>query len=245
MAAFWAGPGAAIGGLTAARLWGLTGFDEVDGAVHLVLPSGREKKGRLPFRATVHYSRRLASADVHPSRQPPRTRVARSLIDCAAWHSSDRGAQAILAASVQQRLLLPEHLAAELERNRRVRRRRLLAETVGDIAGGSQALSELDFLNRVVRPFGLPSPDRQAPRLDANGRRRWLDAVWDVARLIVEVDGAGHADILRYWQDMDRDNQLKLQGYDTLRYPAFAIRYQADYVAGQIQAALARRGVNC
>lgn len=246
VACLWAGPGAALGGLTAARLWGLRGFDANADAIELVLPPGRERKlARPALRLIVRYSRHLTVADVHPGRHPPRTRAARSLVDAAAWRYCDRGAQAILAAAVQQGLVLPEQLAAELDRNRRVHRRKLMSETIGDIAGGSAALSELDFLRYVIRPFRLPEPDRQVARADANGRRRWLDAVWEKARLIVEIDGAGHADILRYWDDMDRDNQLKMQGYDTLRYASFAVRYQPDYVAGQIRQCLRSRGIAC
>ena len=110
--------------------------------------------------------------------------------------------------------------------------------TVRDIAGGSHALSELDFVHYVIRPFRLPPPDRQAARRDSHGRQRWLDAVWEKARLIVEVDGAGHLEVMQYWDDMDRDNDLKLQGYTTLRYPAFAVRYCAAHMASQISQAL-------
>jgi len=246
VATLWAGPGAALGGLTAARLWGLRGFDDADDTIYIVLPPGREQKsGRPPLPLIVHYSRNLSQCDVHPGRQPPRTRVARSLVDAASWRLSDRGAQAVLAAGVQQGLILPGHLARELDRNTQVRRHMLMAQTVGDISGGSRALSELDFLNYVVRPFGLPMPDRQVPRVDPNGRRRWLDALWEKARLIVEIDGAGHADILQYWADMDRDNGLKLQGYSTLRYASFTVRYCPDYVASQIRMSLRDRGVEC
>lgn len=246
IAYFWAGPGAALGGLTAARLWGLRGFEANDDAIELILPPGRERKlARPPLRLITRYSRHLTDADVHPARQPPRTRVARSLVDAAAWRYSDRGAQAVLAAGVQQGLVVPSHLASELDRNRGIYRRKLMRETIGDIAGGCGALSELDFLRGVIRPHHLPEPDRQAARSDASGRRRWLDAVWEKARLIVEIDGAGHADILQYWNDMDRDNQLKLQGYDTLRYASFAVRYHADYVAAQIRLALRSRGIQC
>ena len=244
VAYLWAGPGAALGGLTAARLWGLRGFDANDDAIELILPPGSERKlARPPLRLITHYSRHLTGADVHPARQPPRTWAARSLVDAAAWRYTARGAQAILAAGVQQGLVLPEHLAGELDRNRRVHRRKLMGETIGDIAGGCGALSELDFLRHVIRPHRLPEPDRQVPRADAAGRRRWLDAVWEEARLIVEVDGAGHADILQYWNDMDRDNQFILQGYDTLRYASFAVRYHADHVASQIRQALRYRGI--
>lgn len=139
--------------------------------------------------------------------------------------------------------IVVEHLAAQLDRQKRVDRRALMLDTVADIAGGSRALSELDFLNYVIRPFKLPPPDRQVGRRDTHGRRRWLDAVWEQAKLVVEIDGAGHRDILQYWDDMDRDNGLKLQGYDTLRYAAFTIRYNAEYVAGQIGQALRDRGM--
>ena len=110
--------------------------------------------------------------------------------------------------------------------------------TIHDIAGGSHALSELDFLNFVIRPFRLPPPDRQVARRDTHGTRRWLDAIWEKARLIVEIDGAGHLGVVQYWDDMDRDNGLKLEGYTTLRYPAFAVRYCSAHVAGQIGQAL-------
>ncbi len=239
VAFLWAGPGSALAGLTAARLHGLRGFDARDEPIYLVRPPGRAlRTTRPPLRMVVHYSRCLAEGDLHPARQPPRTRIARSLVDAAAWMRTDRGAQAILAAGVQQRLVLPEHLAAEFERNERLRRRGLMRDTVADIAGGSHALSELDFLRYVIRPFRLPEPDRQVARRDTRGRKRWLDAVWEKARLIVEVDGAGHIDALQYWDDMDRDNSFKLQGYDTLRYAAFVIRYRPEYVAAQIRQAL-------
>jgi hypothetical protein len=42
---------------------------------------------------------------------------------------------------------------------------------------------------------------------------------------------------------MDRDNGFKLQGYTTFRYAAFMIRYQPDYVAGQIAQALHDSGM--
>lgn len=86
-----------------------------------------------------------------------------------------------------------------------------------------------------MRQFRLPEPDRQVPLLDERGRRRWLDAVWEGARLVVEVDGAAHTDVLTYWDDMDRGNGLQLRGYRLLRFPAWVVRYQPDYVAAEIR----------
>lgn len=242
----WAGPGAALCGLTAARLQGLRGFGESADSDHVLLPAARTARASSPpFPLVVHYSRNLTSRDIHPVRHPRQTRIARSLVDAAAWMATDRGAQAVLAAGVQQRLVRVSDLAAEVERNERLRRRKLIKATLGDIAGGSHALSELDFTRLVVRQFHLPEPNRQVPRRDGSGRRRWLDACWERARLVVEIDGAAHIDALQYWDDMDRNNDLTLGHYRVLRFPAWVIRYQPGYVAAKIRQALREAGYRC
>jgi very-short-patch-repair endonuclease len=120
-----------------------------------------------------------------------------------------------------------------------------MRETLEDITGGAHAMSEIDFTRRVVRRFGLPEPDRQVPRRDARGKRRWLDVVWEQAGLIVEVDGAAHMDVLQYWDDMDRGNDFTLKHYRILRYAAFVVRCQPEYVASQIRQALREAGYSC
>jgi very-short-patch-repair endonuclease len=243
-AVLWAGQGAVLAGLTAARLDGLQGFADLgavaDRPIHLLVPSSRSVRRKPPgLPLVVHYSIALGAADVHPMRQPSRTRTARSLVDAAAWMATDRGAQAVLAAGVQQRLVRVEDLAAVVARNQRLPRRAVVKNTLADIAGGAHALSELDF-TRMLRQHRLPDPDRQAQRLDSRGRRRWLDAVWEAARLIVEVDGIHHMGVAQYWSDMDRDNDFTLSRYRVLRFPAFVVRYNPGYVAGQIRDALGR-----
>jgi very-short-patch-repair endonuclease len=240
-AVLWAGDGAVLAGLTAAKLDGLEGFSssgDADPPIYLLVPACRSVRRKPPgLPVSVRYSTLLSAADVHPLREPRRTRVARSLVDAAAWTGSDRRAQAVLAAGVQQRLARTEDLLAVVARNQRLPRRAMIKAALDDIAGGAQALSELD-LARLIRRHRLPEPDRQAPRRDAAGRRRWLDAVWETARIIVEVDGIHHLDAAQYWADMDRGNDLTLDGYRILRFPAFAVRYNAGYVAGKIRNAL-------
>ena len=122
-----------------------------------------------------------------------------------------------------------------------LRRRQLIIQTLADIAGGSQAISELDFLRLVVRPFGLPEPSRQSARRDRRGRRRWIDAAWDDRKIAVEIDGAQHTeDPLQRWDDMERDLDLTLDGYHTLRFPAWLVRHNPGYVARRILEALSR-----
>jgi hypothetical protein len=241
-----AGPRATLAGLTAARLDGLKGFDDKrpmrETPIYLLVPVGY-KRHTPPLGLTVitHYSQFLSDADVHPTRQPRRTRMARSLIDAAAWMPTDRGAAAILSAGVQQRLARVADLSLVADRMENLRRRQLIIQTLADVAGGSQAISELDFLRLVVRPFGLPEPSRQSARRDRRGRRRWIDAAWDDRKIAVEIDGAQHTeDPLQRWDDMERDIDLTLDGYQTLRFPAWLVRNNPGYVARRISEALGR-----
>jgi Protein of unknown function (DUF559) len=223
-----------LGGLTAARLDGLSGFD--DHRIHVIVPGARRVRTYLPG-AVVHRSRLLGPEDVHPVRRPPRTRLARSLLDAAAWMGTASAARAVLAAGVQQRLVRPDDLATMLQRQQKLRRHALIGTTLADIAGGAEALSELDFC-RLTRRYRIPEPDRQVVRLDQAGKRRWLDGYWDEARLVVEVDGLWHMEAAAWWADMSRDNDLTVSGYRVLRFPAFALREHPAVVAAQIKAAL-------
>jgi Protein of unknown function (DUF559) len=243
-----AGPQSALAGLTAARLDGFKGFDDkgpfADHPIYLLVPYGYKRRTPpLGLNVVTRYSQALADADVHPKRQPRRTRIARSLVDAAAWMPTDRGAAAVLAAGVQQGLARAADLKLVADRIETRRRRKLIIEVLGDIAGGSQAISELDFLRLVVRPFRLPEPSRQSARRDRRGRRRWIDAAWDDGKLAVEIDGAQHTeDPLQRWDDMERDIDLVLDGYRTLRFPAWLIRKNPGYVARRILEALGKAG---
>jgi very-short-patch-repair endonuclease len=242
-----AGRQSALGGLTAAWLDGFTGFGDKAQVsvrpVHVIVPAGFKPRVMPPTVNTViHYSRTLTELDVHPLRQPRRTRIARSLIDAAAWMATDRGAMAVLAAGVQQRLVRVEDLRRVAERTETLKRRALIVSILGDIAGGAEALSELDFTRRVIRAFRLPEPSRQVARRDSRGRRRWIDVMWDEDKLVVEIDGAQHVeDPLQRWDDMDRDNDLQFARYRTLRFPAWLVRQHPELVASEVLKALRPR----
>ena len=165
IAVLWAGPGGALAGLTAASLDGLQGFTDrgpfAERPIHVLVPvSSPPRRTRPSLPLVVHYSRLLSADDIHPLRRPPRTRMARSLVDAAAWMATDRGAQAVLAAGVQQRLVRIADLTAIVARNQRLPRRGMITDTLEDIAGGAHALSELDF-TRLIRRYQLP-PARPA-----------------------------------------------------------------------------------
>ena len=39
----------------------------------------------------------------------------------------------------------------------------------------------------------------------------------------------------QWWDDMDRENGIKLDGYLVLRFTAFVVRYRPGYVAARIR----------
>lgn len=95
-----------------------------------------------------------------------------------------------------------------------------------DLAGGSQAMSEVDLV-RLCRRGGLPVPVRQGVRRDGAGRRRYLDAEWqlpDGRRVLLEVDGVGHLDPARWYDDLLRAAEVGRPGEVVLRLPARALR---------------------
>jgi len=96
------------------------------------------------------------------------------------------------------------------------------------------SLSEQEF-DRLRRRAGLPPPIRQSVRVDASGRRRYIDA--DFGAFSVEIDGGFHLRPLNYWADARRQNELVLGGDRILRFPSVAIRLEPEVVVAQLRAA--------
>jgi hypothetical protein len=226
-----AGETAALCGITAAQVHGLRGFDAE--RVDVVVPRGTRYHPLAWVR--VHESRRyLPGRDLHPVRRPPTVGAERALIDAAVWASRARWGCALLAAGVQQRLTTAERLLGELAGAGEVAHRRVLAASLLDIGGGAHALGELDLV-RLCGTHGLPAPQRQVRRV-VDGRLRYVDAEFE--GLTVEIDGTGHLDPLTWWDDLDRQNMLLIDGRPVLRYPSVIVRLYPERVAAQIRAAL-------
>ncbi|MEU6022309.1 hypothetical protein [Micromonospora sp. NPDC047134] len=240
-----AGPGAVVAGLAAATAGGLRGkwrYQTLD----VLVPHHRRQADllrRLPLglpAVRVRRVRHLPDEDRQRGR-PDRTGMARALVDAAQWVRTDEEAQQILAAGCQQRRATPRELAAVLDRLPRARRRRLIRETINDIAGGAEALSEIDLV-RLCRRYGLPAPQAQQQRRDTHGRLRYLDAYWPQWRLHVEVDGGHHMDPRHWAADLRRQNRIWIEGDRILRFTAFDLRHRPEEVATQLRAALKAAG---
>jgi very-short-patch-repair endonuclease len=165
----------------------------------------------------------------------------RSLLDAAQWARSGRQAQLFVAASFQQRILTLVDVERAAEEVPAAKRRALVLRTAEDCAGGSHSLAELEFL-ALCRRHRLPPPTRQSRRVDRQGRRRYLDALFEPWKLVVEIDGAHHLDVAQMWDDAARANSLELDGYRVLRYPAHVIRTEPARVAAEIRQALRQAG---
>jgi hypothetical protein len=61
--------------------------------------------------------------------RPPRTTIARSVVDAAAWAGTDDEARTVIAAACQQRRVLPAEIGDVLCQLPRVRRRGLIRTT--------------------------------------------------------------------------------------------------------------------
>lgn len=229
------GAGAAVAAQTALRLYGLD--DIGTETVQLVVARGTRIRP-LPG-VKVHESRRFRpERDIHPTRRPPVVRVERAAIDAAVWTRRTRSACAVLAAAVRERMTTASRLKTELRSAGQVRHRRLLAAVLNDIEGGTHALSEIDFA-RLCRRFGMPPPTRQAIRLDAQGRRRYLDAEFrrpDGSVFAVEVDGGVHLQPAKSWDDAIRANDIVIGGTPLLRFPSVIIRTDTAIVRRQLLA---------
>lgn len=227
--------GSALGGITAATADDLQGFTD---APTVVIPDGA-RRPQLDW-VKVWRSTQLSAADVHPLRQPRRTRLPRSVVDAAADDGPPNRARALILASCQQRLVVPAHLRDALSRRGNCRHRPLIAESIDDAQGGVQSLPEREF-DLIWRCRHLPPPTRQAVLRRGDGRY-YLDRRWERFGLACEIQGMPHLDVAQWDDDLDRQNEIVILGPRLLFFTSYAVRHLSDRVGDQLERALIRGG---
>jgi very-short-patch-repair endonuclease len=128
-------------------------------------------------------------------------------------------------------LSTPDRLLAHTETVGRVKYLATMRYALQDIGGGARAMSEIDVA-RLCRTAGLPEPRRQVRRRDPAGRWRYLDVHWEVSKgsVVLEIDGVGHLEVERWYDDLLRAAEVSGPGETVLRLPAAAARLEPQRV---------------
>lgn len=208
-----------------------------DELVHVIVPKGATPQH--PPGVVVHESRMFREADVL-SAGIRRTRPCVAAVHAALWARTDRQATYFLLLVVQRRLARVAEVAEVVGRLRRHRRRRLLRSVVAEVAGGVQALSELDVA-KDLRRRGLPEPARQVVRRRPSGTQ-YLDCVLTAYGVTLEIDGAGHDDPWQKVADLVRDISLAAEGGVVVRLPIATYVLDRERILDALEELLAARG---
>lgn len=228
-------PGSVLAGLTALRIDGFSG-PQVDSRF-VVAPPGR--RAHQVENLITHWSGELSTRDVHPLRQPARTRPARSAVDAASWSGSPRRARWITIAVIQQGIATARQIREALERRGRCRHRGIILESTYDAEGGKHSLPERDFA-LIWSALQLPPLEHQKP-VRGNRGHFFLDAWCPYLGFGVEVHGVPHRDLAHWDADVTRANEVIIEGRPHLTFTSYAVRHERLAVADQLQRMAASR----
>ncbi|HOB79848.1 MAG TPA: hypothetical protein PLX57_08320 [Ornithinibacter sp.] len=227
------GPGALVGGLSAAAVHGLKNWHRDE--VHVLVGNDHSfepVEGVVTFR-----TRRSLPRMRHPSPLPT-CALEPAVLLWAGHEPHPRSAMGVLAAVVQQRLTTAAKLASWVEALKPLRRAPAIRSLLTDLAGGSQSMAEVDVL-QMCRGAGLAIPDRQVPRRDSSGQLRFTDCEWhlkDGRTLVLEVDGLFHLEIQHYEGDVRRQRRLTTPTRIVVRCTSNELRHEPWVLAADLRA---------
>jgi hypothetical protein len=234
------GPSGVVGGMTAARYWGLVeGLPLPDEPITMVMPDGCSRRARGVRVTRVPSPAALA----HPARIPPVLTIEHTVLSVVADAQTDpRAVEAILRAC-RLRLTTPDRLLAVAATRPRLRRRRLLVQVCAEVRDGVTSELEKRYRSRVALRHGLPLGRTQVSSDTGFRRRGYRDVLYEAQGVIVELDGRlGHEQESEVLRDQERDNHATLTGRATLRFGWLGVVGDACVVAGQVGELLRVRG---
>jgi len=224
------GPGAAIGGEAALRLYGV-GIEP-----ELVEVWVRPDTQPVAIRG-VRVRRDFLERTSYRQGQPPRIRVEDALIDVGQFLPTGR-LVGLLSDAVRSRLTSPRAVGAVIKTRARVRGRRRIEAVLADLDGIESTL-EYVYRRDVERAHGLPAARRQAS-VSAGTRS---DGFYEAYGVVIELDGrAFHQNADAAFRDLARDNAHAALNLITLRYGSADVRGRPCAVARQVAAVLKSRG---
>ncbi len=239
-----AGPGAVLSHHTAAELDGLT--DRSSEVIHVTVGhdrrvevAGSQGLGFLP-RIVLHRTTRL-DAVRHPARTPPRTRIAETVLDLAQLSDSFDDVFSWLSRGCGRRLVTPQQLHRALAARTRMRWRDEILGALDIIASGVHSSLEHRYARDVEKAHGLPEATRQA-RMLRGSRPYYLDNLYEVFKVGVELDGRAYHLVEDRWRDIRKDNVGAASGIVTLRFNWSDVTLRPCAVAAEVASALQQRG---
>lgn len=231
--------GARLGGVTALQAAGVTGL--TDTAIHVwVRKSTRKGLPTVAEDVVLHESRRWCARDAIDDVGIPRARPAVAAVQAALWSRTVREATLMLIVPVQQRLVTADHLIEVFDQVRRHEFRPVLLRVLEDIRAGSHSMNELDFV-RLCRAHGIPAPAQQVVRQGPDGRI-YVDCRWEREGVSLEIQGAGHGDLLNTLDDDLRLLGLVSDGDVALSVSVLTLRVDAARWFERFRALLESRG---
>lgn len=226
-------PSVAIGGASAAFLWGAA---DAPTSVHVVAP--RTRRLRRDDRISVHYTT-LADTDVTPRGDLRLTTPERTMFDLAR-RTLRADAVAVLDAMLHRHLLDPYRL-------QRMARERGTWPRAGDLArllplADPRGESPMETrLRLLLVDAGTPPPAAQFEVRAADGTLAGrVDLAWPEHRLAVEYDGDHHRTPEQFRRDVYRLNHLRLAGWTVLRFTADDVLRRSVETAVTVAAILAQ-----
>lgn len=217
---------------------GLRGHDDT-GPLHVAVDRTRRTLVTPPGVVTHHLAD-LEGKTLWTS-SPPRIRLEHAVLDVAAEATADMRAIATLADAVQTRLTTPTRLRTTLESRSRIARRPLLGGVLHDLELGACSALEHGYLDRVERPHGLATADRQVR--DSLRGPIYRDVEYADLALVVELDGRLFHDTASARDlDLDRDLHTAVSGRWTLRLGWGQVYDRPCRTAAALGAIARRRG---
>ncbi len=221
---------------TAAELFGFA--DQPSRVIHIAIPE--ERRIRPMTGVVIHRSSRMVEA-THPALLPPRTRLEETVLDLVGAADDFETALGISCRACQRGLTTAPLLIVAMGKRAKLRWRNELARALSDIGTGVHSVLEYRYVHRVERPHGLPTAVRQA-KVDAHGRNRYLDNLYDDYALCVELDGLQAHPDERRWHDRRRANAIVELGNSMLRYGWIDVDQHACETALQVGTVLQNQG---
>jgi hypothetical protein len=237
-AVFAAGDLAVASHLSSVWLWGLLARPPDEPCVSVPYAHSPKHSGIRVHRATD-----LLGAGFHERRGIPVTDPARSVLDAAAVAPPSL-TTLLVDRAISTKLVTVAGLVAVLERyGRKGRRgagrlRSVLAERGVQAPGRTPTVLE-SRMARLARTINAP-----APVAEYKVGRYYLDFAWPEIKVAVEVDGwDGHAAYDDWLRNMEKRNWCGTQGWLILAFAWEHLQRRPEWVASEIQRALAGRAL--